>query len=102
MGRPRSFWEARIAELARGRSVESIAQRHGVTSARLRWWRWRLGTVTTAPAPTRMVEIVPVPARAMPAAASLRMYVVGVVLELPADTPPEYVGRVLCAARAAC
>jgi hypothetical protein len=49
-----------------------------------------------------MVEIVPVPARAMPAAASLRMYVVGVVLELPADTPPDYVGRVLCAARAAC
>jgi len=48
----------------------------------------------------RMVEIVP--ARAMPAAASLRVYVVGVVLELPADTPPEYVGRVLCAARAAC
>ena len=101
MRRRRSFWEARVAELARGRSVESIAQRHGVTSARLRWWRWRLGTApTTAPAPTRMVEIVP--ARAMPAAASLRMYVAGVVLELPADTPPEYVGRVLCAARAAC
>jgi len=101
MRRPRSFWEARIAELVRGRSIESIAQRHGVTSARLRWWRWRLGTATaTAPAPTRMVEIVP--ARTMPADASLRVYVVGVVLELPADTPPEYVGRVLCAARAAC
>ena len=51
-------------------------------------------------APTRMVELVP--ARTMTAPASLRMFVVGVVLELPADTPPEYVGRVLCAARAAC
>lgn len=102
MRRPRSFWEARVAELARGRSVESIAERHGVTSAHLRWWRWRLGTAaTTALAPTRMVELVP--ARTMTAPpASLRMFVAGVVLELPADTPPEYVGRVLCAARAAC
>jgi len=102
MRRPRSFWEARVAELARGRSIESIAERHGVTSARLRWWRWRLGTAaTTALAPTRMVELVPA-ARTMTAPASLRMFVVGVVLELPADTPPEYVGRVLCAARSAC
>ena len=101
MRRSKSFWEARIAELARGRSVESVARQHGVTAGRVRWWRWRLRTQPTAAiAPARMVEILPM---SIPTAvASLRILVGEVVLELPAETPAEYVGRVLGAAHAAC
>ena len=62
MRRPRSFWEARVAELARGRSVASVALQHGVLPGRLRWWRWRLGSVPpTAIVPARMIEILPAP-----------------------------------------
>ena len=90
-----------MAELARGRSVASVARQHGVTPQLVRWWKWRLGSVpTTAIVPARMVEILPAPPRA--AASGLRVLVGDVVLELPAGTPPEYVGRVLGAARAAC
>ena len=101
MRRPKSFWEARVAELARGRSVASVAQHHGVMPDRLRWWRWRLGSPpATAIVPARMIEIVPAPSRVT--ASGLRVFVGDVVLELPAGTPPEYVGRVLGAIRAAC
>ena len=97
--RPRAFWEARVAELARGRSLESMARRHGVTIGRLRWWRWRLGSEPSAQAAPRMVEVLPSPATT--AGAGVRVVVGDVVLELPVGTPPEYVGRVLGAARAA-
>lgn len=101
MRRPKAFWEARVAELARGRSVASVAQRHGVMPGRLRWWRWRLGSApATAIVPARMVEILPAPPRVT--ASGLRVLVGDVVLELPAGTPPEYVGRVLGATRTAC
>lgn len=101
MRRTKTFWEARIAELAGGRSVESIARQHGVTSGLVRWWRWRLGTQPSSEiASARMVEVLP--ARTPAAVASLRILVGDVVLELPAETPAEYVGRVLGAARAAC
>ena len=69
-----------------------------MTSALVRWWRWRLGTQPIASA--RMVEILP--ARTPAAVATLRILVGDVVLELPAETSAEYVGRVLGAARAAC
>ena len=101
MRRPRSFWEARIAELARGRSVASVALQHGVLPGRLRWWRWRLGSAPpTAIVPARMIEILPAPP--VEAVGGLRILVGDVVLELPAGTSPEYVGRVLGATRASC
>ena len=101
MRHSRSFWEARVAELGQGRSVERVAREHGVTSARLRWWRWRLGSgpVSTAP---RMVEVVR-PTVAITDHGSLRILVGNdVVLELPAGTTPEYLGRVVAAVRATC
>ncbi len=103
MRRPKSFWEARIAELSRGRSIESVARQHGVTSGLVRWWRWRLRSESTAAiSPARMIEILPAPTPALAAMNSLRVLVGDVVLELPAGTPPEYVGRVLGATRPAC
>ena len=89
-----------MAELARGRSLESMARRYGVTIGRLRWWRWRLGSEPSAQAAPRMVEVLPAPAQT--AGAGLRVLAGDLVLELPAGTPPEYVGRVLGSARAAC
>ena len=101
MRRPRSFWEARVAELAKGRSVERVAHQHGVMPARLRWWRWRLGAgPTTALAPTRMVEIVP--ASGVTAGEGVRMLVGDVVLELPASMAPADIGRLVAAVRAPC
>ena len=98
MRRPRSFWESRISELAQGRSVERVARQHGVTPARLRWWRWRLATSsTTAMVPTRMVEILPGPPAVT--VASIRILVGDVVIELPPTMMPVDVGRV---ARAIC
>ena len=100
MRRPRSFWEARVAELARGRSVASVALQHGVMPDRLRWWRWRLGSApATSIVQARMIEILPAPAAVT---GSLRMLVGDVVLELPAGTSAEYVGRVLGATRVQC
>jgi hypothetical protein len=106
MRRSRSFWEARVAELGRGRSVDWVASRHGLTPARLRWWRWRIGAgpgpVTAAP---RMIEVV-ARAAAAPTSATdhdgVRILVGPIVLELPAGTTPEYVGRVVAAVRATC
>ena len=101
MRRPRSFWEARVAELARGRSVASVALQHGVMPDRLRWWRWRLGAAqATSIMQARMIEILPAPTAAV--TGSLRMLVGDVVLELPAGTSAEYVGRVLGATRVRC
>ena len=101
MRRPKSFWEARVAELAYGRSVESVAEQHGVMPDRLRWWRWRLGSASAiALAPTRMIEVLPM--QAPVPAAGIRIVVGDAVVELPAGTPPEYVGRVIGAARSAC
>ena len=91
MRRPRSFWEARVAELAQGRSVERVSHKHGETPARLRWWRWRLGTgPTTTLAPTRMVEIVPT--SGVTAGEVVRVLVGDVVLELPASMAPADIG----------
>jgi transposase-like protein len=101
MRQSRSFWEARVAELAGGGSVEGVALRHGVRPKRLRWWRWRLGAGPgRGAASTRMIEIVPKPSPAL--VAGLRIVAGDVVLELPMETPPEYVGRILGAARSAC
>jgi hypothetical protein len=94
----RSFWEARVTELARGHSLESIASEHDVLPKRLRWWRWKLGTqrgLTKTPA--RMLEVV-----RRPPATGLRMVAGDVVLEIPLETSPEYVGRILGAVRATC
>lgn len=90
-----------MAELAQGRSVESVAARHGVKAARLRWWRWRLATpASTALAVTRMVEVLrPEAPLAEP---GLRIRVGQAVLELPTQVSAEYVGRVLAVAGAAC
>ena len=90
-----------MAELAQGRSAESVAARHGVKAARLRWWRWRLASPTsTSLALTRMVEVLG--PEAPVADLNLRIHVGEAVLELPAGMAPEYVGRVLAVAGAAC
>lgn len=69
--------------------------------ARLRWWRWRLGTGrTTALAPTRMVEIMP--ALGVTPGEGIRILVGDVVLELPAAMAPADIGRIVAAVRAPC
>ena len=76
-----------------------------MTPVRLRWWRWRLGAgpsaVTAAP---RMIEVLQTTSGATPVAHAGVRILVGedVVLELPAGTAPEYVGRVVAAVRATC
>lgn len=101
MRRRRAFWEARVTELAQGRSVERVARQHGVMPARLRWWRWRLGTVpATALAPTRMVEITP--ASSVSANEGVRILVGDVLLELPASMAPAAIGQLVAALRAPC
>ncbi|MBA3818593.1 MAG: hypothetical protein H0X17_06845 [Deltaproteobacteria bacterium] len=92
-----------MAELAQGRSVQRIANQHGVTPARLRWWRWRLGTAPTAAMrPPRMIEILPVAAPTAAARTGVRILVGDVVLELPAAMAPEDIGRLVGAVRATC
>ena len=103
MRRPRSFWEARVAELADGRSVERVARRHGLIPARLSWWRWRLGSEsTTALARPRMIEIVPTRSMAAADRAGVRILVGDIVVELPLATTPEDLGRIVGAIRATC
>jgi transposase-like protein len=100
MRRPRSFWEARVTELAQGRSVERIARQHGVTPRLLRWWRWRIGTSpTTAMQSPRMIEVLPVAVPTATDRAGVRILVGDVVLELPAAMAAEDIGRI---ARALC
>ena len=78
-----------------------MALQHGVMPDRLRWWRWRLGSApATSIMPARMIEILPAPTAAV--TGSLRMLVGDAVLELPAGTSAEYVGRVLGATRVRC
>jgi len=87
--------------------VERVASEHGVSAARLRWWRWRLSTeLGAAPeaAGLRMLEVI---ARtetvaSAPAREGVRVIVGEVVLELGAGLAPEYVGRVVAAIRQAC
>ena len=101
MRRPRSFWEARVSELARGHSVEGVARQHGVMPARLRWWRWRLGTrPTPALLPTRMVEVLPAPGPI--AREGVRILVGDLVLEVPASMAPAEIGRLVAAVRSSC
>lgn len=92
-----------MAELARGRRIERVAEQHGVRVERLRWWRWRLATEAQAAVP-RLVEVVTArAAQADPAdAGPLRLLVEAAVLELPPGTPPEFVGRLLRSLRAPC
>ena len=92
-----------MAELAQGRSVQRIANQHGVTPALLRWWRWRLGTAPTAAmGPPRMIEILPEAAPTAAARTGVRILVGDVVLELPAAMAPEDIGRLVGAVRATC
>lgn len=87
--------------MAQGRSVERVAGQHGVMPARLRWWRWRLGTgPTTALVPTRMIEIMP--ASGVPSGEGVRILVGDVVLELPPSMTPAHIGRLVAAVRAPC
>ena len=103
MRRPRSFWEARVAELARGRRIERVAEQHGVRIDRLRWWRWRLASDAQTESP-RLVEVVT--ARPQPAAvadvALIRLLVGDALVELPPGTSPEFIGRLLSSLRATC
>ena len=103
MRRTRSFWEARVAELETGRTVDRVCQQYGLIPERLRWWRWRLGSLpTTALAPPRMLEIVPMRSPAASDRAGVRILVGDVVLELPPATTPEDIGRIVGAIRATC
>lgn len=101
MRRPRAFWQARVGEVASGRQIERVAAQHGVAVARLRWWRWRLATDAAVDAP-RLVEVVLDSASQALQRAILRLLIDGVTLELPADTAPEFVARLLQSLRATC
>jgi hypothetical protein len=85
--------------------VERVASQHGVTPVRLRWWRWQLGAgPRSANVAPRMIEVVARTAALASATdhAGLRILVGKLVLELPAGTAPEYVGRLVAALRATC
>jgi len=103
MRRPRSFWEARVAELADGCSVEQVARRHGLSPARLRWWRWRLGSASsTARAAPRLLEIVSMRSPAASDRVGVRILLGDIVLELPPATTPADLGCIVAAIRATC
>jgi len=103
MRRPRSCWEARVAELTDGRSVEQVARRHGLIPARLTWWRWRIGSAaTTALMAPRMLEIVSPRSMTASDRAGVRIFVGDILLELPPATTPEDIGRIVGAIRATC
>ena len=43
----REIWSERVAQWkASGLTAAQFAQRHNVGEASLRWWRWKLGTVS--------------------------------------------------------
>lgn len=83
--------------------MERVASQHGVTPVRLRWWRWQLGAgPRSANVAPRMIEVVARTAAPATDHAGVRILVGKIVLELPAETAPEYVGRVVAALRATC
>ena len=107
MRRPRSFWEARVAELDGGRTVERVCQQHGLIPERLRWWRWRLASTPSMPALAitvpRMLEVVPRPSPlAVASWAGPRVLIGDLVLELPPSTPPTELARIIGALRTTC
>lgn len=100
MRRPRAFWEARIAELERGKSVEDVARMHRLDPVRLRWWRWHLGRTSAPEVTPRLVELIAAPSA--PSGGVLRVLIGSAVVELPTTTTPEFIGQMLRAFHVAC
>lgn len=53
-----AFWKRVVAELDRGASIASAAERHGVSPKTLVWWRWRLRRDEKATGSARLLPVV--------------------------------------------
>lgn len=102
----RSFWEALLAEVDRGDSVEAVAGRHRVRPRTLTWWRWHLGREASRLRPNGP-RLLPVVVRDAPpvverATSEITLVVADVRLQFDVGVDTSYVAALVGSLRRAC